>query len=134
MVGYEDADRCRWHFPQVFSSYVVYDEFYFPMFPGVSKPSVYGTGTNHMRHEYIMSSYGFYFIIINSIFTLSLHIFQHCNQSSGRKIVICTNTHNYRFILYKRYNYENIIISFSLLLQLQWRIKAFRLQKNTKTP
>lgn len=74
MVGYEDADRCRWHFPQVFSSYVVYDEFYFPIFPGLSKPSVYGTGTNHMRHEYIMSSCGFYFIIINSILP-SIYIF-----------------------------------------------------------
>lgn len=89
---------------------------------------------SHQFMGLVLTSYGFYFIIINSIFTLNLHIFQHCNQSSGRKIVICTNTHNYRFILYKIYNYENIIISFSPLLQLQWRIKAFRLQKNTKTP
>lgn len=124
MAGSEDADRCRRSFPQRWWFMM---SFISPYFRGYLSHR-FMTGTN-TRHEYIMSSHGFYF----SIFTLNLHFFQHCNQASVRKILVCANAHNYRFILCKIYNHEKTITSFSPLLQTCNYSGELKLQKNTKT-
>jgi len=84
---------------------VVYDEFYFPM-PRSSKPS--GRSSDRCLYDFCS-------IIINSSFSNSflpsIYIFSSIIISLLEEKYSSAQTHNYRCILYKIYNYEKIIIS-----------------------